>query len=195
MVGTGPFVYGAGAGSSQTLQYNRRDGWWASNLGLEPKPAMKYIVDIHNTQNTASLQNFLQDKIDLSNNFFPGIDKSIGGEIQTYYSKAPFMLSANTAWLVPNTTRKPLNDVNFRRALAESINIDRIVADDYGHIVQKANPTGLLPVWNNVDRPRAGQQARLQVQHLRGEGAAREERLQGRRATGSSATRTARRST
>jgi peptide/nickel transport system substrate-binding protein len=156
MVGTGPFVYGAGAGSSQTLQYNRRDGWWASNIGLEPKPAMKYVVDIHNTQNTASLQNFLQDKIDLSNNFFPGIDKSIGGKIQTYYSKAPFMLSANTAWLVPNTTKKPLNDVNFRRALAMSINVDRIVSDDYGHIVQKANQTGLLPVWNNwIDKKQA----------------------------------------
>jgi peptide/nickel transport system substrate-binding protein len=156
MVGTGPFVYGAGAGSSQTLQYNRRDGWWASNIGLEPKPAMKYVVDIHNTQNTASLQNFLQDKIDLSNNFFPGIDKSIGGKIQTYYTKAPYMLSANTAWMVPNTTKKPLNDVNFRRALAMSINIDRIVADDYGHIVQKANQTGLLPVWNNwIDKKQA----------------------------------------
>jgi len=156
MVGTGPFTYAAGAGSSQTLQYNRRDGWWASNAGLEPKPAMKYIVDIHNTQNTASLQNFLQDKIDLSNNFFPGIDKSIGGKVQTYYTKAPFMLSANTAWLVPNTTRKPLNDVNFRRALAESINIDRIVSDDYGHIVQKANPTGLLPVWDKwIDKAQA----------------------------------------
>ena len=71
---------------------------------------MKYIVDIHNTQNTASLQNFLQDKIDLSNNFFPGIDKSIGGKVQTYYTKAPYMLSANTAWLVPNTTHEPLND-------------------------------------------------------------------------------------
>jgi peptide/nickel transport system substrate-binding protein len=156
MVGTGPFVYGAGAGSSQTLQYNRRDGWWASNIGLEPKPAMKYVVDIHNSQNTATLQNFLQDKIDLSNNFFPGIDKSIGGKIQTYYTKAPFMLSANTAWMVPNTTKKPLNDVNFRRALAMSVNIDRIVADDYGHIVQKANQTGLLPVWNNwIDKKQA----------------------------------------
>ena len=60
------------------------------------------------------------------------------------------MLSANTAWLVPNTTHKPLNDPAFRRALAESINIDQIVSDDYGHIVQKANPTGLLPTWNNV---------------------------------------------
>ena len=68
---------------------------------------MKYFVDIHNTSNTASLQNFLQSKIDLSNNFFPGIDKQIGGKILTYYKKAPYMLAANTAWLVPNTTKSP----------------------------------------------------------------------------------------
>ena len=35
MVGTGPFVYGAGKGRSRTLQYNRRDGWWATNWALE----------------------------------------------------------------------------------------------------------------------------------------------------------------
>ena len=29
LVGTGPFTYGAGAGGSQTLQCNRRSGWWA----------------------------------------------------------------------------------------------------------------------------------------------------------------------
>ena len=109
---------------------------------------MRYIVDIHNTQNTASLQNFLQNNIDLSNNFFPGIEKQIGGKVQTYYTKAPFMLSANTAWLVPNTTKKPLNDRAFRRALAMSVNIDQIVTAGYGKIVAKANPTGLLPTWN-----------------------------------------------
>ena len=147
MVGTGPFKYGAGKGSSQTLQWNRRAGWWATKaLGM--RMPMKYIVDIHNTQNTASLQNFLQDKIDLSNNFFPGVDKVIGGKVATYYKKAPYMLAANTAWLVPNTTKKPLNDKAFRRALATSINIDQIVKDDYGNIVSKANPTGLLPTWS-----------------------------------------------
>jgi peptide/nickel transport system substrate-binding protein len=145
-VGTGPFTYAAGAGGSQTLQYNRRSNWWATKA-LGKKMPMKYVVDIHNTSNTASLQNFLQDKIDLSNNFFPGIDKQIGGKIQTYYAKAPFMLAANTAWLVPNTTKAPLSDRAFRRALAMSINVDRIVSADYGHIVSKANSTGLLPTW------------------------------------------------
>ena len=155
MVGTGPFAYGAGKGSSQTLQWNRRDGWWATRaLGM--RMPMKHIVDIHNTQNTASLQNFLQNKIDLSNNFFPGVDKVIGGKVATYYKKPPYMLAANTAWLVPNTTKKPLDDKAFRRALATSININRIVKDDYGNIVSKANATGLLPVWNKwIDQDQA----------------------------------------
>jgi peptide/nickel transport system substrate-binding protein len=153
-VGTGPFTYGAGKGGSQTLQWNRRSGWWAEKLGYHMP--MKYIVDIHNTSNTASLQNFLQDKIDLSNNFFPGIDKQIGGKVQTYYTKAPYMLSANTAWLIPNTTKAPLSDRAFRRALAMSININRIVTADYGNIVSKASPTGLLPNWSKwIDQAQA----------------------------------------
>jgi peptide/nickel transport system substrate-binding protein len=66
------------------------------------------------------------------------------------------MLSANTAWLVPNTTHKPLNDRVFRRALASSININRIVTADYGNIVAKANPTGLLPTWSKwIDQAQA----------------------------------------
>lgn len=155
MVGTGPFAYGAGKGTSGTLQWNRRNDWWATKaLGM--KMPMQYLVDIHNTQNTASLQNFLQNNIDLSNNFFPGIDKYINGKVQTYYSKPPYMLSANTAWLIPNTTKAPLNDRAFRRALAMSINVDQIVTADYGNIVAKASPTGLLPTWNKwIDQAQA----------------------------------------
>ena len=155
IVGTGPYKYGAGAHTTGTLQWNKRAGWWATKaLGMNVAP--QYIVDIHNTSNTASLANLLAGNIDLSNNFFPGIDKSVGGKIGTYYPSAPFMLSANTAWLVPNTTKKPLNDVVFRRALADSINIDQIVSADYGNIVAKANPTGLLPTWNKwIDKKQA----------------------------------------
>ncbi len=146
LVGTGPFTYGGGAGGSQTLQWNRRNGWWATKAYGMRMP-MKHIVDIHNTSNTASLQNFLQNRIDLSNNFFPGINRHVGGRVGTYYKRAPYMLAANTAWLIPNTQKKPLNDPAFRRALAESINVNRIVVADYGNIVSKASPTGLAPQW------------------------------------------------
>ena len=157
LIGTGPFVYGGGKGSSQTLIWKRRNGWWATKA-LGKRMWMSSIVDIHNTSNTASLQNFVSGRIDLSNNFFPGVDKLIRGNIQTYYTRAPYMLAANTAWLVPNTTKAPLNDRNFRKALATSIDINRIVRDDYGNIVSKASPTGLLPIWDKwIDKAQVRQ--------------------------------------
>jgi peptide/nickel transport system substrate-binding protein len=147
LVGTGPFKYMSGKDSNENFVWQQRSGWWATTV-YKDKIAPKYIVDIYNGSNSASLANLLAGNIDLSNNFVPGIDQQVGGNIQTYYSGAPYMLSANTAWLVPNFMHPPLNDPKFRKALADSINVDRIVNADYGNIVVKANPTGLLPIWN-----------------------------------------------
>jgi len=152
LVGTGPYTYQSGLNSTESFVWKRRAGWWATKVyGLDPKP--KYIVDIFNGSNSASLANLLAGNIDISNNFVPGIDRQVGGKIGTYYKGAPFMLSGNTAWMVPNLTRKPLNDPQFRRALAMSVNVGRIVTADYGRIVQPANSTGLLPNWSKyVDK-------------------------------------------
>lgn len=147
MVGTGPYTYSSGLNSKQSFTWKRRSGWWATAVyGLDPKPT--YIVDIYNGSNNASLANLLAGSIDLSNNFVPGINKQVGSKIRTYYSSAPYMLSGNTAWLVPNTTKAPLSDAAFRHALADSIDVNKIVESDYGNIVSPANPTGLLPVWS-----------------------------------------------
>jgi peptide/nickel transport system substrate-binding protein len=147
LVGTGPYTYHSGLNSTETFTWQKREGWWATkSLGMTVKP--KYIVDIFNGSNAASLANLLAGKIDISNNFVPGINKQVGGKIQTFYSGKPYMLSGNTAWLFPNTTKAPLNDRQFRKALAHSINVSRIVTADYGNIVTAANPTGLLPIWN-----------------------------------------------
>lgn len=147
LIGTGPYVYGAGLNSTQTFTWKRRDGWWATKaLKLNAAPAK--IIDIFNGSNAASLGNLLAAKIDISNNFVPGIQKQVGDKIQTYFPEKPYMLSANTTWLFPNTTKKPLDDAAFRKALAFAMDIDRIVSADYGGIVAKASPTGLLPIWD-----------------------------------------------
>jgi len=152
LVGTGPYTYQSGVNSTESFVWKLRSGWWATKVyGLNPKP--KYIVDIFNGSNSASLANLTAGNIDLSNNFVPGINKQVGKKIQTYFLKAPYMLSGNTAWLVPNLTKAPMSDKQFRKALAASINVNRIVSADYGGIVTKANPTGLLPTWNKyVDK-------------------------------------------
>jgi peptide/nickel transport system substrate-binding protein len=147
-VGTGPYTLLTY--DQQKVVWVKNDAWWAkSQLSLDVKP--KYVIDLLNGSNNVMLGKMLQGDIDLSNNFLPGIASiasGIGGYgIQTYYPKAPFMLSANTAWLATNDVKKPLSDPVFRRALAESINVSQIVNNVYGNIVRAADPTGLLPNW------------------------------------------------
>lgn len=146
-VGSGPYVYETH--DQDRMVWKRNEEWWGkSALSMDMKP--KYVIDIVNTSNEAALGQVLQGDIDLSNNFLPGIASLVKGgyKLQTYLKDAPYMLAANTTWLVPNTTKAPLNDAAFRRALAFSIDTDTIVNSVYGNIVQKANPTGLLPIWD-----------------------------------------------
>jgi peptide/nickel transport system substrate-binding protein len=146
IVGTGPFVYQSGKGAqSQTVVWKRNENWWAKKaLGLNIAP--KYIVDIHNASNAAALSNFVSGNIDLFNNFAP--KSAIKGKDTTYFNGAPYHMGANTTWLFPNTTQKPLNDSQFRHALAYSINMNQILDKAYQGLAAKASPTGLLPIWN-----------------------------------------------
>jgi peptide/nickel transport system substrate-binding protein len=148
-IGTGPYrLDTSGYDVTTRVVWMKRQHWWASDQGLAPSPAPKYVIDLVNTNNTNALSGVLTGIEDLNNNYLPGVNKLVdSGKVHTYFAKAPYMLSANTAWLEPNTTRKPLDDATFRRALAESIDIGKIVTDDYGNLVLKASPTGLLPTW------------------------------------------------
>ncbi len=146
-VGTGPYTYKTAAQDRMVWQKN--PNWWATsakNLTVAPQ----YIVDIVNSSNNVALGQLLSGQLDLDNNYLPGIAQIVNGgyNITTFYAGAPYMLSGNTAWLVPNTKMKPLDDPAFRRALAEAINPQNVVVKDYGNIVAASDPTGLLPEWS-----------------------------------------------
>jgi peptide/nickel transport system substrate-binding protein len=146
-VGTGPYT--AKAHADDRMVWQKNDGWWAKTaLNLDVKP--KYIVDLVNGANSVALGQLLQGGIDLSNNFLPGVASVVAGGygVTTYFPTTPYMLAGNTAVLVPNTTKKPLDDAAFRKALATAINVDDIVNKVYGGIVTKSDPTGLLPYFS-----------------------------------------------
>lgn len=144
---SGPYM--AEAMDQTKVVWLRRDGWWATDAyGLDPKP--KRIVDIVNSgSNNVALGMVLQGQFDLNNNFLPGISNLVEGGygVQTYYNEAPYHLSANTAWLLLNTTKKPMDDPAFRKAVAYAIDTSQIVSVVYANMVLPANPTGLLPTW------------------------------------------------
>jgi peptide/nickel transport system substrate-binding protein len=148
-IGTGPYrMDSQGYDPTTRVVWVKKPHWWASDQGISPSPAPKYVIDLVNTSNTNALSGVLSGIEDLNNNYLPGVNQLVDqGKVSTYFPKAPYMLSANTAWLEPNTTHKPLDDPVFRRALAMSINVNQVVTQDYGNIVLPANSTGLLPTW------------------------------------------------
>jgi peptide/nickel transport system substrate-binding protein len=148
-IGTGPYQMLSSAFDPTTrVVWVKKAHWWAADQGLSPSPKPKYVIDLVNTSNTNALSGVLTGIEDMNNNYLPGVNTLVDqGKVKTYYPKAPYMLSANTAWLEPNTTKVPLNDPVFRKALATAININQIVTQDYANLVLPASPSGLLPTW------------------------------------------------
>lgn len=137
----------------------RNENWWGiKTFGKTPAP--KRIVDIVVPSNNVGLGLVLQGAIDLDNNFLPGVATLVksGYGIKTYYPDAPYMIPANTVQLIFNLQKKPMDDVNFRRAMAYAINVDEIVTNDYAGLVKASDPTGLMPAWDKfVDKDQTKQ--------------------------------------
>jgi peptide/nickel transport system substrate-binding protein len=151
-IGTGPYVLDKSGYDPTTRVVWKKNpvGWWAAKAGLSPSPKPNYVIDLVNSSNNVALSLMLSGQEDLNNNYLPGISKLLSGGygLSTYYTKAPYNLSANTAWLLPNTQKAPTSDVNFRKALAYGIDVDALVSVDYANLAKKASPTGLLPTWD-----------------------------------------------
>jgi peptide/nickel transport system substrate-binding protein len=151
-VGTGPMLLDRYTATQEAYKIN--PNWWGTKqLGLSFK--FKYLVDVVNGSNNVQLSMLTAGQLDWSNNFLPGINTLVSGlggsggyGISTFYKNSPYMISANTVWLEPNTTRAPMNNVNFRKALAYGLNRQAIAQTVYGGIALPASPTGLLPTLN-----------------------------------------------
>ena len=148
-VGTGPMTLVSA--NTQEVAYQTKTGWWGTSaLGMSFK--FKYLVDVVNGSNSQELGQLNAGNIDWSNNFLPGINMLAqamngggGYTLKFFYDKSPYMLSANTVWLEPNTSKAPFNNVNFRKAMAYALNPQAIAQSVYGGIATASTPTGLLP--------------------------------------------------
>jgi len=145
-IGSGAYLYES-HGEDRNV-WVRNEAWWGIDVFGTPAPAR--IVDIRTSSNNVALGMVIKGELDLSNNYLPGVaDLSTRGYVSTFFADAPYMLSANTAVLFLNTTKSPMDDPAFRRALAFAINTGDIVNVAYANLVRAANPTGLLPSLSN----------------------------------------------
>ena len=172
-VSSGPMTLVPGGYNQTEACYQDNPNWWGkTQLGLSFH--FKYLCDVVNGSNNVELSALLSSNIDWSNNFLPGINTlmTIGGNnfIQTYYPSAPYMLSANTAWLELNTSKAPMNNVNFRRAVADAINPQNIVSGVYTGIVEGGQPGRPAAQPGQLPQPERRKEVRLQLQRGQSQG-------------------------
>ena len=163
-VGTGPMTLDTA--NTQEVAYQTKPDWWGT-AALGESFKFKYLVDVVNGSNSQELGQLNSGNIDWSNNYLPGINMlasaqggNSGYSLKFFYANSPYMLSGNTVWLEPNTTKAPMNNVNFRKALAAALNPAAIAQAVYGGIASPATPTGLLPTLKGfVDQSAVSQNA------------------------------------
>lgn len=146
-VGTGPYVIDTFGPNQYTLKKNE-NYWQKDKVAVEKivAPASNKQLDIVNKG------------YDWAYSFITDVDKTwVGANKQHNHYWFP---PGGTVSLYPNLTKKPFDDVNFRKGLSYAINRDKIAKDAELGYVDGASQAGLLlPNWEdwvNEDIPNQG---------------------------------------
>jgi peptide/nickel transport system substrate-binding protein len=146
-VSTGPMLLGTTSPSGACYRDNSH--WWGT-AQLRLSFRFEYLCAVVSGSSGAELSGLLDGRTDWSNQLLRGIPdlatgRTGGYDIKTYYPGTPYMLPASTAWLEMDTARAPMDNVDFRRAVAYALDLETIASGVYTGAVTVANPTGLLP--------------------------------------------------
>ncbi len=146
-VSTGPMLLASTSASEAC--YRDNPNWWGrSQLGLSFK--FEYLCDLVTHSSGDDLSALLDNRTDWSNELLRGVPNLVGGKtnaygIKTYFPSAPYMLPGGTAWLEMDTAKAPMNNVDFRKAVAYAIDPSAVISGVYTGTVSAANQTGLVP--------------------------------------------------
>lgn len=113
--------------SSTKIILERRDDYWG-NAALHDgkKPAPKYIVHPIYKSNEHSTIAMREGNLDASMSFIPRIERKVISGVHTWFSAPPYFVPGAMPMLMINTTKEPLSNKIFRRALAMAIDYTAI---------------------------------------------------------------------
>jgi peptide/nickel transport system substrate-binding protein len=136
--------YNLKAYSNEKIILERRDDYWG-NAAVHngQKPAPKFIIHPIYKSNDAFAIGLQKGDLDASMNFIPRIGSKAKDGVGTWLEKAPYFLSGSIHMLILNTTKHPMDDKNFRRAIAAAINYNDISELAVSGYSGKMNP-GLI---------------------------------------------------
>jgi len=113
--------------NNERIVLKRRADYWGNEALYSGKlPAPEFIIHPIYKSNDHFAIGLQQGKLDASQTFMPRIWLKKGQGVQTWYDDAPYYVPGTMPLLVINTTKAPLNDNRFRRAMAAAINYNDI---------------------------------------------------------------------
>jgi peptide/nickel transport system substrate-binding protein len=108
--------------SSEKIVLERRDDYWGNAVfhkGQHSKPEF-IIHPIYKSNDHFSIA-LQQGNLDVSSTFIPRIWLKYKRGVRTWFKEEPFHVPASITMFVFNTTKYPLSDKHFRRALAHAV--------------------------------------------------------------------------
>jgi peptide/nickel transport system substrate-binding protein len=126
--------------SNERIIIKRRDDYWGNEALHEGKmPAPEFIIHPIYKNNDHFAISLQQGKLDASQTFMPRIWLKKKDGVSTWHENPPYFVPGAVPLLLVNTTKAPLNDRNFRRAMAAAISytdIKELAVSGYAPDVQ-----------------------------------------------------------
>jgi peptide/nickel transport system substrate-binding protein len=109
--------------SNEKIVIKRRDDYWGNKALYNGKtPAPEYIIHPIYKSNDAFAIALQKGDLDASQTFIPRIWVKKKDGVHTWYKKAPYFVPGALPMLLINTTKAPMDNKKFRRAMAAAIN-------------------------------------------------------------------------
>lgn len=132
--------------SNEKIILERRDDYWGNKaLHNGQMPAPKYIIHPIYKSNDAFAIGLAKGDLDASQTFIPRIGTKAKDGVGTWLDKSPYYVPGAIPMLILNVTKKPLDDKNFRRAMAAAINYSDVSELAVSGYSGKLNPGLVMP--------------------------------------------------
>lgn len=140
---SGPYTLHSYSGEKIVLK--RREDYWGKVLYQNRLPNPQYIIHpIYKANDHFSIA-LQQGNLDISSTFIPRIWQKNKQGVRTWYDKEPYFVPSAMSMLFINVTKAPLNDKNFRKAMAHAINYADIKELAFSQYSPNLEPGLILP--------------------------------------------------
>lgn len=147
--------------SNEKIVIKRREDYWGNAALYNGQKAVpKFIIHPIYKSNDHFAIALQKGDLDASQTFIPRIWLKKKDKVATWYEKAPYFVPGSVPLLLINTTKAPLNDKVFRRAMAAAIkysDLKELAVSGYSPDMQPGliMPTGLEAKFFNAEDSKA----------------------------------------